>query len=130
MPDRLEREKKLLDRMGKRSDARKRHRMIVVGTQVIEQSLDFDADVMISDLCPMDLLLQRIGRLHRHALRDAGRPEGLGRPVCYVLCAGSNGIEKGGEAVYGAYLLMRTRALLPQTIRLPEDIAFLVNEVY
>lgn len=56
--------------------------VIVIGTQTLEQSLDIDADFLITDLCPMDVLLQRIGRLHRHALP---RPEGFAEPRCLVL---------------------------------------------
>ena len=57
--------------------------LIVVGTQTLEQSLDIDADLLITDLCPMDVLLQRLGRLHRH-VRDQ-RPEGYERAQAWVL---------------------------------------------
>ena len=56
---------------------------IVIGTQTLEQSLDIDADLLITDLCPVDVLLQRIGRLHRHESTD--RPDDFKKPRCHVL---------------------------------------------
>lgn len=129
MVDRIEHENELLRRTGKRSRAEERNRLVVVGTQVIEQSLDIDLDYLVTDLCPMDLLLQRIGRLHRHPVHDAIRPPQLRQASCLVLGAGPV-LERGSIQVYGAYLLMRTLAFLPETITLPADIPSLVNSVY
>ena len=65
--------------------------LVVVGTQTLEQSLDIDADLLITDLCPVDVLLQRIGRLHRHQ-RD-GRPADYAKPACVVLTPDSEDLS-------------------------------------
>jgi CRISPR-associated endonuclease/helicase Cas3 len=80
-------DRKLLDAaveaaLSPESVTRAKSGVIVIGTQTLEQSLDIDADFLISDLCPIDVLLQRIGRLHRHRL---ARPENFVRPRCLVL---------------------------------------------
>lgn len=58
---------------------------VIIGTQTLEQSLDIDADLLITDLCPMDVLLQRLGRLHRHTRPETERPEGYRQPRAWVL---------------------------------------------
>lgn len=58
---------------------------VVIGTQTLEQSLDLDADLLITDLCPMDVLLQRIGRLHRHDRPACERPDRYRQPQAFVL---------------------------------------------
>ena len=127
MPERIKREQELLRRVGKLSE--NRNRLIAVGTQVFEQSLDLDFDLLATDLCPMDLLLQRLGRLHRHHNHDAERPAALREARCLLMGTGEKP-EEGSAAVYGEYLLMRTRSLLPETISLPSDIPELVRKTY
>ena len=63
---------------------------VIIGTQTLEQSLDIDADLLITDLCPMDVLLQRIGRLHRHVRPDEERPEGFRQPRAWILTPAGN----------------------------------------
>ncbi|TSA07082.1 MAG: CRISPR-associated helicase Cas3', partial [Comamonadaceae bacterium] len=63
---------------------------VIIGTQTLEQSLDIDADLLITDLCPMDVLLQRLGRLHRHTRPEAERPEGYRLPRAWVLTPAGN----------------------------------------
>ena len=97
--------------------------VIVVGTQTLEQSLDIDADLLITDLCPVDVLLQRIGRLHRHPRRD--RPAGYGAAQCVVLTpAGgdlapllertpnANGLGEYGVVYMDLRILEATRRLI------------------
>ena len=128
MPDRAEKEEELRRNLGKNSTAAQRDRRILVGTQVLEQSLDIDFDLLVTDLCPMDLLLQRIGRLQRHLRQD--RPAGLETAVCAVLDEGDGAYDPGSLAIYGEWLLWRTRELLPEQICLPADIPRLVQDVY
>ncbi len=91
---------------------------LLVGTQVIEQSLDLDVDALITDLAPVDLLLQRAGRLHRHKRE---RPGAFTDPVLYVACAeaGAGHLPdvkeiSGGGKIYRTALLWKTWALLRQ----------------
>ncbi len=66
MGDRIVKENEVLTLFGKDSTPEIRKGKILVATQVVEQSLDLDFDLMVTDLAPMDLIIQRSGRLHRH----------------------------------------------------------------
>lgn len=115
--------------------------VLMIGTQTLEQSLDIDADWLITDICPMDVLLQRLGRLHRHA----GRP----RPAAHRTPRASVLIPTGGDfarfidgrgkargpggigSVYAdARILQRTtdRIRAQPEIELPRDNRALVEE--
>lgn len=127
MTERAKREKAILDRVGKASTPEERHGLIIVGTQVLEQSLDMDFDVMVTELCPTDLLLQRIGRLHRHSRL---RPAGLETAMCFILDGENEENDSGSASIYGDWLLAKTRSLLPESITIPDDIPVLVGKTY
>lgn len=145
--DRMTREAHLRDLLGPqshRSDGSRPERLVVVGTQVIEQSLDIDFDVLVTDVAPVDLLLQRLGRTHRHRRGpgESERPKKLRLPLCFV-----RGVEdladdvpkfaRGVSKVYEKASLMESLAVLGLTRNashtfavLPKDIAPLVQSAY
>ncbi len=135
--DRLRKEQDLLDAFGSPARAKARpFRHIVVATQVVEQSLDVDFDLMITDLAPVDLVLQRAGRLHRH--HRSGRPTALSEAELLV-----TGVEwehrvprfePASTAIYGTDSLLRSLVTLglprPRLLTLPADIPELVQDAY
>lgn len=93
------------------SHARKQGHLLIA-TQVVEQSLDLDFDWLITQLCPVDLLFQRIGRLHRHAKNQSKRPAQFAAPICTVLLPSENDYALH-ELIYGnSRVLWRTQQLL------------------
>ncbi len=147
--DRLAIEDLVIGWCGKKSTPDNRHGKIVISTQVIEQSMDLDFDLMFTDLAPIDLLVQRAGRLQRH-IRDAkgnrfSQPNAIDErpsPRLQILAPLWNESPdslwlqrslSGTAAVYpdhgrlwlGQQLLQRLGM-----IRMPEDARMLVEDVY
>ena len=121
-------EAQIIGRYGKPSDQTHRpQRGIVIGTQVLEQSLDLDFDVMGTDLAPIDLLLQRAGRLYRHKREDQ-RPRQHATPILYL----NQTMSKADKAIYSEYILTLTVQALAGRgkLHLPVDYRPLVEDVY
>jgi CRISPR-associated endonuclease/helicase Cas3 len=133
-PHRAQRERQLVEQLGR--GGTRPERLVVVGTQVLEQSLDIDFDIMVSDLAPVDLLLQRAGRLHRH---QRTRPARLAKPRLILTGVDWNGVPPqpvpGSLAVYGRSKLLRSAAVLADALErgwlsLPDQTPQLVADAY
>lgn len=115
----------VLGKFGKDSNCRP-VKFVLVATQVVEQSLDVDFDYMISEIAPIDLLLQRSGRMHRHRRRHSS-------PTLHVLLPSQHDLGFGASAyVYAAKPLLRTLAILAdkREVHLPDCIRLLVERCY
>ncbi|WP_308363663.1 MULTISPECIES: CRISPR-associated helicase Cas3' [unclassified Microbulbifer] len=114
-------------------DGERPQRALLIATQVAEQSLDIDFDFMLTDLAPVDLILQRAGRLHRHR---RPRPEAHEQARLFVAGLSREHLPDlkttAWGYVYDSYILGRTWALLSREsiLHLPQDIDRLVQTVY
>lgn len=135
--DRQARESYWVSLLGKKDgELRARRGRILVGTQVLEQSIDIDADLLVTRLCPTDMLLQRLGRLWRHA--GTGRPASaqcrtlvLAPSVERVLAEPTAAFGPSGF-VYAPYVLLRTLEVWEgkTAVTLPADIRPLLEATY
>lgn len=133
LADRTAIEKKIVSLLGKNGD--RPEKMIVVGTQVLEQSLDIDFDVMITESAPTDQLIQRAGRLHRHIRENRSRhhPEPVmvitGVPTDTTVIPVIGTME---SRVYGKARLIVTAAVLNGKTHLttPHDTTSLVVDMF
>lgn len=119
-------ENQLLSEIGKNGNRPKSK--FYIGTQLLEQSLDIDFDCLITELCPVDLLIQRIGRVHRH---NIDRPTGFSQPICYLINTGERlTFDKASAYIYSTYILARTEFFLKEKILVPADVSLLIENVY
>jgi CRISPR-associated endonuclease/helicase Cas3 len=130
--ERDEIERVIVAELGPPGTSNRPNGMVVVATQVIEQSLDIDFDLLVTDLAPIDLLLQRKGRLHRH---DRARPPGMEQARMLVIVHESgDGIQLdiASSRVYAPHILLRTWLALRdhREILVPDDVDALIGAVY
>lgn len=134
-PHRAQKENRLVEQLG-RDGGRRPERLIVVGTQVLEQSLDVDFDLVVTDLAPADLMLQRMGRLQRHR---RPRPTRLEEAVCLLTgvtdrAPAAPTFPPGSVGIYGKSALLRAAVVFQypkaRNVSFPADIPVLVAEAY
>jgi CRISPR-associated endonuclease/helicase Cas3 len=130
--ERLRREERILLDFGRTGETRP-DLHVVIGTQVLEQSLDVDFDLMFSELAPVDLILQRIGRLHRHERWD--RPKHLDQPLLLLeeppSVNGEPTFRRSDTFVYSEAALLRSWfALRNRNEIVADDVDQLILQVY
>lgn len=140
--ERADRTRHVLDALAAPGAGRTRpERLLVVATQLAEQSFDVDVDLLVSDVAPLDLLLQRVGRLHRHKRPEQDRPGGLRAPAVVVTGFRDNDDEppwfpRAVMSVYPEPLLLRAAAAVLAAAAssrgwtVPEEIPRLVEAAY
>jgi len=136
-PDRSVLDERVLESFGKGGSARG---SLLVATQVIEQSLDVDFDLLVTDLAPVEILLQRLGRVHRHRERDGLRPATYREPCMVVIAPpepfspqrGYRGPHGWGTVYQNLPALELTRRLVLEkpTIEVPSVNRLLLERVY
>lgn len=147
LKDRKTREEEVLTIFGKSSTDKERAGKILIATQVFQESLDVDADLMLSDICPIDDLIQRAGRLHRHSRNSLGTYQAettdtRSQPLLYVHSPewqdnpSANWLAEKfqtTEYVYRSpgrlWLAMQVLKKL-QALRMPEEARQLIEAVY
>lgn len=147
LSDRKVIENRVLDIFGKSGNGDKRAGKVLIATQVFQESLDADADLMISDICPIDDLIQRAGRLHRHTRNgqgeyQAGIVDVRSSPILYIHAPTYTDDPKGDwlsqdfrntQYVYrsAGRLWLGLRKLLDLgAIRMPSEARQLIEAVY
>lgn len=149
MIDRQEIENRTLKQFGEDSTHEHRKGQVLIATQVVEQSLDLDFDVMITDLAPIDLIIQRAGRLRRHIrdiqgnrIRENGAQDQRGTATLYlfspdpVMDADANWLKpdhSGTQVIYphvGKLWLTAKRLTGQGKLTMPEDARTLIEAVY
>lgn len=136
MIDRQRIESQVIERLGKDSTPEIRKGQVLISTQVFQESLDCDVDVMISDIAPIDLLIQRAGRLQRHQRGPRSSPRLLVLAPSWADEPDGHWLKHalpGTQAVYRdtslSWLTQRVLRRL-KAIRMPEEARELIESVY
>ena len=149
LSDRLGREDTVMEAFGNKSTADKRQGRILIATQVVEMSLDLDFDVLLSDLSPIDSIIQRAGRLHRHTRDAAGNPlfeyQAIDQRNPQVLRILSPELNKPPKANWYSELFPKATFVYPHVgrlwltacildekrqIKMPDDLRMMIEGVY